>query len=432
MRIQPRNLQVSNSYLDRAKQVIPAVTQTLSKGPTQFVQGVSPIYLQRGLGSHVWDVDGNEYIDYPGALGPNILGYAYPGTIQAIVSQLADGINFSLMHPLEVEVAELLVEVIPCAEMVRFGKNGSDVTTAAVRVSRAYTGRSKVAVCGYHGSQDWFLATVSRNKGVPRFNDDLALPWRYNDIGSLENLFESRPNEIAAVIMEPVTFVEPQPGFLESVQKITHDSGAVLIFDEVKTGFRIALGGAQEHYGIVPDLACFGKAMANGMPVSALVGRADIMRELEEVFFSITFGGETLSLAAMKATIEDIRAFDVIAHLWRQGAKLKRAYNEMAAKLGLTEATSCEGLDAKSAVQFYDYGGYSGMELKSLFQQEVIQRGILFNGEHMLCLSHSDEDIERTTHAYREALAILKVAVESNRLLEHLKGPPLESIIRNR
>jgi glutamate-1-semialdehyde aminotransferase len=422
----------SQEWLNRAQKVIPSVTQTLSKGPTQYVQGVSPVFIERGEGSHVWDVDGNEFIDYPGALGPNILGYAHRSTTKAVTDQLARGINHSLMHPLEVELAELLVEVVPCAEKVRFGKNGSDATTAAVRASRAYTGRDKVAICGYHGPQDWFIPISGRDKGVPKFNHDLALAFEYNNLNSLKKLFDENPGQIAAVILEPVTFVLPDPGFLQGVVDMARANGAVAIFDEVKTGFRISLGGAQEYFGVTPDLAAVGKALGNGMPISAVVGNQEIMNEFEEVFFSTTFGGETLSLAASIATINEIRENDVMEHLRTQGKKLQDSYNSSAAEHQLQNATSCEGLPGKSAIQFADFENQQGMIMKSLVQQSLTKQGILFNGEHMLSASHSDNDIDRTIQAYGNALATLANAVENDSVLDQLEGPPLEVIIRPR
>jgi len=257
-----RNLTKSKEYLERAKKVIPSCTQTFSKGPTQFVQGVSPIYLERGDGSHVFDVDGNEYIDYPLALGPVTLGYNYPRVNEAIIKQLKDGITFSLMHPLEVELAELLINIIPCAEMVRFGKNGSDVTSAAVRVARAYTGRDKIACCGYHGWQDWYIGTTTRSAGVPECIKKLTIPFEYNNIESLERIFSENRDEVAGVIMEPIGIVEPKNNFLEKVKEITHKNGAVLIFDEIVIGFRVSIGGAQEYGNYRQE--CYRTYVGNG------------------------------------------------------------------------------------------------------------------------------------------------------------------------
>ena len=261
-----RPLTQSQAWLERAKKVIPGCAQTFSKGYTQYVQGVAPIFLERGKGCRVWDVDGNEYIDYVQGLLPNILGYAHVEVNAAAAAQLAEGHSFSLPHPLEVQLAERLTRLIPCAEMVRFGKNGSDATSGAVRAARAFTGRDRIACCGYHGWQDWYIGSTSRNAGVPKAVRELTHPFPYNDLASLEKLLEEHPDEFAAVIMEPVNFVEPAHGFLEGVKHLALRHAALLIFDEICVGFHFGLGGAQKLFGVTPDLACFGKAMGNGFP----------------------------------------------------------------------------------------------------------------------------------------------------------------------
>ena len=425
-----RSLAKSNEYLERAKKIIPSCTQTFSKGPTQFVQGVAPIYLERGEGSHVFDVDGNEYIDYPLALGPITLGYNYQRVNEAIIKQLKDGITFSLMHPLEVELAELLVDIIPCAEMVRFGKNGSDATSAAVRAARAYTGRDIIACCGYHGWQDWYIGTTTRNKGVPKPVSDLTLTFEYNNINSLEEIFNRHPGEIAGVIMEPVGVTEPENNFLEQVKELTHKNGAVLIFDEIVTSFRIALGGAQEYYDVVPDLTACGKGMANGMPVSAVVGKREIMEIFDEIFFSFTFGGEALSLAASIATIREMKEKKVIEHMWRVGRKFQDGYNEIVRKLGLDVNTQCVGLAPHTVITFNDDNGNESLEIKSLVQQELLKRGILFLGLQNFCYAHSDDDIQKTLKAVEESLSILKDALTDGNIQRFLKGVVVQPVFR--
>ncbi|MGH9460642.1 MAG: aminotransferase class III-fold pyridoxal phosphate-dependent enzyme, partial [Vicinamibacteria bacterium] len=347
-----RDLTNSRELLARARRVIPSGTQTFSKGPTQFVQGVAPTYLARGQGSHVWDVDGNEYVDWSMGLGPVILGHNYEAVSRAVKRQVDDGVAFSLPHPLELDVAELLVQTIPCAEMVRYGKNGSDVTSGAIRLARAFTGRDIVACCGYHGWQDWYIGTTTRRKGVPKVVQELTIPFAYNAPAGLKRIFDLHRGQVAAVIMEPIGIVEPRDGFLEEVREMTRAEGAILIYDEVITGFRIALGGAQQFFGVKPDLACFGKALANGYPLAAIVGRRDIMEVFDQVFFSFTFGGETLSLAAAAATIQEMRDKNVIAHLWEQGSRLKDGYTVLAREFGIQEITSCEGLPPRTVVQF--------------------------------------------------------------------------------
>ena len=235
----------SNEWWARAERVIPCGTQTLSKGPTQFVQGVSPIYLERGRGSHVWDVDGNEYVDFPMALGPVILGYAEPAVDDAIRRQLDDGITFTLMHPLEVEVAERIVALCPGVEAVRFGKSGSDALSAAVRAARAHTGRSQVLVAGYHGWHDWYVGSTTRNRGVPAEVAALTTTFAYNDLDSLAAALAAHRGSVAAVVLEPAGLDTPDDGYLQGVVDLARSAGAVSVFDEVITGFRFAPGGAR-------------------------------------------------------------------------------------------------------------------------------------------------------------------------------------------
>jgi len=421
---------LSEALWARALNVIPAGTQTFSKGPGQFVEGVAPKYLKRGCGSHVWDVDGNEFIDYGMALGPVILGYANARVDEAIRAQLRDGITFTLMHPLEVELAELLTQVIPCAQMVRFGKNGSDATAAAVRLARAVTGRERIACCGYHGWQDWYIGSTSRYAGVPKAVQQLTSSFRYNDLASLETLFQAYPDEIAAVILEPVTTAEPLPGFLEAVRDLAHRHGALLIFDEVLTGFRIALGGAQEYFGVTPDLAAFGKAMANGMPLSAVVGRADLMRRFDDVFYSFTFGGEALSLAAAVATVQELMERPVIPHIWTLGRRLMEGYNELARMRGLENITRCVGYPCWPTLTFADARGPASSLLQTLFFQEAVKRGILSRAGMFLCGAHTSDDMDRTLAVYATALDVLRDAIQQGNMEERLEGALIEPVIR--
>lgn len=420
----------SHALKAKAQGVIPSGTQTFSKGPSQFVQGAAPVFLARGQGSHVWDVDGNEYIDYPMALGPIILGHNEPAVTEAVIRQLRDGTTFSLPHPLEVDVAGMLTEMIPCAEMVRFGKNGSDATSGAVRVARAYTGRDRIACCGYHGWQDWYIGTTTRNAGVPEAVRKLTIPFEYNNLESLERIFAEHPRHVAAVIMEPVGVVEPRAQFLQRVKELTQREGAVLIFDEVITGFRLALGGAQEYFGVTPDLACFGKGIANGFPLSAIVGRQEIMQLFDEIFFSFTFGGETVSLAAAAATLAELRAKPVIEHLWRQGARLRDGYNALASTAGLAPATRCAGLPPRTVMTFTDERGEESMVLKSFFQQECLKRGVLFSGGQNICYRHTDRDIEQTLHVYQEVMGLLAEAIRSGSVEATLEGPAVQPVFR--
>lgn len=420
----------SLSLAERARAVLPCGAQTLSKAPDQFPFGAYPVYIKRGLGAHVWDVDGHEYIDYPLSLGPILLGHGYSRVHAAIANQLRDGITFSLSHPLEVEVAELLVEMIPCAEAVRFGKTGSDATSSAIRLARAYTGRDRVATCGYHGWHDWYNITTPRNAGVPQVLADLTLTFQYNDVSSLEQLFAEHSGKIAAVIMVPTQNVPPEPGFLEAVREVTRRNGALLIFDEIVTGFRWSNGGAQAHFGVTPDLACLGKGMANGMPLSAVVGPRDIMATAERVFISMTHGGEALSLAAAKATLLELQEQPVIAHIWRQGQRLRDGFNALARATGvIAEAL---GMPPCTVQVFRDAAGRPSLLLKSLWLQETARRGVLFGNIQYTCYSHADLDIERSLEVAAEAFAVLRKAEESGDPARFLEGELVQEIFVRR
>jgi glutamate-1-semialdehyde 2,1-aminomutase/spore coat polysaccharide biosynthesis protein SpsF len=425
-----RSLDLSQELARRASRVIPGGSQTLSKGTTQYVRGVAPAFLVRGQGSHVWDVDGNEYIDFPMALGPVILGHGYPAVDAAVRRQMAQGATFSLPHPLEIEVAEQLAEMVPCAEMARFGKNGSDATAGAVRLARAYTGRDLIACCGYHGWQDWYIGTTAFNRGVPKAVRQLTRTFEYNNIESLERILDQHRKQVAAVILEPIGIVEPEGHFLQRVRNLCSREGCLLIFDEVITGFRLARGGAQEHFGVVPDLACFGKAMANGYPLSAVVGPREIMKHFEQTFFSFTFGGETLSLAASLATMKEIAEKEVIAHNWEQGVKIKDGLNVLAREFGVEKFVRCAGLPPRTVVSFYDESGRESLLVKSLFQQECLKRGVLFSGGHNLCYSHSHEDIEFALRVYRTAMEITGGAIRRDKIKDLLEGEPVEPVFR--
>ncbi len=416
----------SNDLYKRAQGLIPCYTQTLAKGPTQYVNGIAPKYLVKGKGSHVWDADGNEYIDFNMGIGPLILGYAYPAIDEAIRRQLDDGITFSLMHPLEVEVAEMLREIIPNAESVRYSKSGADVTSAAIRIARAYTGRSKILCCGYHGWHDWYVSTIALNAGIPEAVKDLTFTFSFNDI---ESFLLSIDDDIAAVILEPVVFEAPRDNILYKIAETCRERGTILIFDEMWTGFRMSNGGAQEYFGIKADMATFSKAIANGMPLSVLTGRRDLMQVLEdEVFFFTTFGGEALSLAAAKATIIEMKNKNVITTISATGEILKEGYNKIAAELSL-DFTKAIGYSFRTMVTFDEKAG-NPLELKSFVQQELIKRGILWSGMHNISYSHSIQDIEYTLSAYKEVLGLLKDAVRDNTVLRQIRGIPVQPTFR--
>jgi len=427
-----RGFATSQALLTRAKQIIPLGAQTFSKSYAQFPRNGAPHFLSHGEGGRVWDVDGNCYVDLIGGLLPVVLGYRDPDVDAAITAQLANGISFSLATELETALAERLVEIIPCAEMVRFGKNGSDATTAAVRLARAHTGRERVAVSGYHGWQDWYIGTTTRAAGVPAAVQALTDSFPAHDLKALEALFAEHPGEYAAVVMEPMTLVEPDRAGLEALAALVRERGALLVFDEVVTGFRFALGGAQALFGVTPDLACFGKAMANGMPLSALVGRADIMRGLEDVFISATFGGETLSLAAAIAVVDKMRREPVIETLWKNGKALAEETQSRIDQHDLSEVLALGGKAPWMLWQIAEHANGSVAEIRTLLMKELIARGVLTLGSHNLCYAHNAADIEQVVTAYDAAFDRLADALGTGRMADALDGPAVESVFRVR
>jgi len=402
----------SQSMLDRAERVIPLGAQTFSKSKTQLPPGAAPLFVTHGDGGRVFDVDGNEYVDFINALLPNVLGYRDPDVDLAIRRQLTRGISFSLPTELEAQLAERLIKHIPCAEMVRFGKNGTDATSAAIRLARAATRRDRVMVCGYHGWQDWYIGTTSRNLGVPAAVSALSHTVPYGNLPAVETMLAKHPGEFAAMIIEPAGTVEPPSGYLQALKDLLHRHKTLLIFDEVITGFRWSIGGAQAYYGVTPDLSSFGKAMGNGMPISAIVGPAHIMRLMEEVFFSGTFGGEALSLAAAIATIDKIERAKVTQQLWQVGGDLKARASEKIADAGLDSVISLAGTGPWAILAYKDHPNASKEAIKTFFLREMIAAGVLINSSHNVCFAHTEADIAHVLNAYDHALPLLREAID--------------------
>ena len=427
----PLVLEKSIALLKEAKKLIPCATQTLSKGYTQWSVGAVPLFLDSGKGCEVTDIDGNVYIDYGMALGPFILGYSDDDINKAVMKQLEKGTMFTLPHSLELEASKLIIESVPCAEMVRFGKNGSDVTSGAVKLARAFTGKEKMIICGYHGWQDWYIASTERSLGIPKVMKELVISLQYNDIEQLKDIIKNHKDEIAGLIMEPVGAVAPQNNFLQEVRKLTQENGIILIFDELFTGFRWSLGGASEYFNVIPDLACFGKAIANGMPVSCVTGKKEIMETFEDVFFSFTYAGETLSLAAIVATIKKLKNENVHEHIEKEGQYLVDGIKNLIKNNSLDEEISIFGYSFKSVFKFSANDNYGSLDLKTLFQQECAKRGVLFIGYHLVSFSHKREHIDFTLGVYDEVMKFIKNAIDSNKIIESLIGEPVTQIFKN-
>ena len=422
----------SEKLLERALKTIPLGSQTFSKSMVQYPFGVSPYFIKRGEGSQIWDFDGNQYIDFINALLSVFLGHSDPDVTKAVREQQSQGVNFSLPSKLEMEVAELIVEMVPCAEMVRFGKNGTDVTTAATRLARAYTQKDHIAVCGYHGWEDWYIGSTSRDVGIPESIKKLTHTFKYNDIESLEEIFNSFSGQVACVILEPMNLEYPQNDFLKKVHDIAKKNNALLIFDEIITGFRFANGGAQELFGVTPDLAVFGKGMANGHPLSAVVGNRSIMQLMEKIFFSSTFGGETLSLAAAKAVLLKCNKESVHKNIEEKGQRIIEGVKNIIQENDMGGYFDITGHPSWSFLRIKSYAKYNNFEILTLFLQEIFKRGILSLGTHNISYAHSSKDIEKLLEVYKIVFPIIAEAIRSEKLNQLLKAKPLEPIFKVR
>ena len=408
----------SEALLARARKVTPLGSQTYSKSIRYFCEGAAPAFLDRGQGSHVWDVDGNEFVDFMCALGPVTIGYNEPKVNAAVVAQLNKGISFSLATELEVELAEALTRIVPCAEMVRFVKNGSDATSSAVRLARAFTGRDLVAVCGYHGMQDWYIGSTTNRRGVPADVCALTKTFAYNDVDSLKKLFAQFPGQFAAVILEPIQADGPLDGFLAELREVTHAAGALLIFDEVVSGFRYALGGASELYKVTPDLAAFGKGMGNGLPISAVAGRADVMELIgtQGVFISTTFGGESLSMAGTLAALEILSQPGIYERIWMLGNRLLDGLQAGINVHGVCEVVRVSGLAPHGGVGFEGKGSLDYLDMLSLYQQRMVEGGILTTGINNISVSHNEADIDQFIAAANKGFADIRKALDQDSL----------------
>ena len=428
----PVSFSRSAAALERAEHTIPLGAQTFSKSKVQFPAGAAPLFLTAGKGGRVWDVDGNEFVDLINGLLCVSLGYCDPDVDTAARRQIDRGVSFSLSTELEADLAERLVRLIPSAEKVRFGKNGSDATSAAVRVARAHTGRDHVIACGYHGWHDWYIATTSRVLGIPEAIRDLSHSVPYNDLDAMAAVFAAHPGQIACIVMEAANAVPPKPGYLESLKQLAHDNGALLVFDEVITGFRFSMGGAQQLFGVTPDLSCFGKGMANGWPISALVGRADVMDVFEDIFVSGTFGGEAVSLAAAIATIDKMERDGCVDALWETGRALADGLEAQIQANGLSETLSLKGFDPWRLLGVNDAPGGDAMAIKTFLISEMARRGVLTLGSHNISYAHGADDIRQVIDAYADVLPVLADKLSRGALERELDAPKIVPVFKVR
>lgn len=421
----------------RAHELIPGGCHTYAKGDDQFPKQAPP-FIVRGKGCHVWDLEGHEFIEYGMGLRAVTLGHAFAPVVEAAFRQLSSGSNFTRPAPIEVECAQQLLALLPTAEMVKFCKDGSHAVDGAVRLARAYTRRDIVAICGDHpffSTNDWFIGTTEMNAGIPESSRQLVVKFRYNNIASLEALFARYDGEIACVVMEAARTEEPAPGYLEGVKRICHAHGALLVFDEMITGFRWHLKGAQHEYGVTPDLSTFGKALSNGFSVSALAGRREIMQlggsdhQRERVFLlSTTHGAETHELAAALATMRFYRDYPVVETLYARGARIREGFERAVEDNGLVGYVDVVGRDCNLVFGTRDAEKKPSQAFRTLFLQEMIKGGVIAPS-FVVSYSHSEQDLERTIDAASASLAIYRNALEDG-VEKYLEGGSVRPVFR--
>jgi glutamate-1-semialdehyde 2,1-aminomutase len=429
----------SEEHTSAVRDLIPGGAHTYAKGEDQYPAGMAPV-IERGSGCRVWDIDGNEFVEFGSGLRSTTLGHGFEPVLRAVQRQLADGVNFVRPHRLEREAAERMIDLIPSAEMVKFGVNGSDATTAAVRLARAYTGRDMIAVCQQHpffATDDWFIVTTAMSAGIPEAVRPLTVPFSYNDLPSLESLFGAYPGQIAAVVLEAETGEPPAPGFFTGLRELCDRHGALLILDEIITGFRWHERGAQFIYAIEPDLCTFGKGMANGFPLSALAGRREVMRlggyadDADRVFLlSQTAGGQPWAMAALLAVIDTYEREHIAEQLHSIGADLRIAVEDVVAEAGLSSYFQLRGRDCNLVYVARDSEGRPSQEFRTLVLQEFLERGILAPS-FVVNAAHDPKALRQAVDAVAELMPVYRRALEEG-VSTVLRGRPVRPAIRRR
>jgi glutamate-1-semialdehyde 2,1-aminomutase len=424
---QGHKIERSMAIYHRAKQLIPGVSQLLSRRPSRWALGVSPIYADRAQGCRIWDVDGNEYIDWMSGVGSIILGYADPVVDEAVREQIAKGSITTILHETAVELAEELVRLIPSAEMVRYAKGGGEACTIAVRIARGVTGRDKVLFCGYHGWHDWYLAANLGGErldthllpgiepiGIPRALEGTTIPFKYGDLDMLEDLLKAHESEIACIIMEPMRTELPLDGYLEGVRELATRYGVVLIFDEVSCGFRIALGGVQEYTGVIPDLSVFAKAISNGYPMAAVVGKREYMEPVNQMFISSAYWDDAVGLVAALTTLRELEQRDAVTHFQKLGSEFKKRINRCAESVGLD--ARCVGTPAEPAIRFNVDDPKLNKTITTLFIQENAKQGLILMPGLFFNCAHDEEALNRTEVVVRESFSVIKDGLQRGEL----------------
>lgn len=432
------NFEKSIAMRTKVHDTIPGGTHTYAKGDDQYPER-SPGFIARGKGCHLWDIDGNEFIEYGMGLRAVTLGHAYAPVIEAAYRQMLLGNNFNRPALLELECAQMLQSLVPSAEMVKFAKDGSAILTAALKLARAYTGRELIAICSdspFFSYNDWFIGQTAMDGGIPPVEKSLTVTFNYNDVDSLKKVFDAHPGRIAMVLLEPSRTVDPKDGFLQKVREEAHQRGAVFVLDETISGFRFHRGGAQSIYGVTPDLSCFGKAMGNGFSISALTGRRDIMElgglrhNKERVFLlSTTHGTEYPSLAASIETMRIYRDEPVVEHLYRVGERLRAGFEQAARDHGLEKHLVIAGRPCNLLFSTLDPDGRPSQAFRTLFLQELIRWGVLAPNL-IVSYSHDDADIDYTIEAIRRAAKVYQRAIDQRSTDGLLIGAPTKSVYR--
>ncbi len=419
------SVEKSMALYRKAEQLIPGVAQLISRRPTRRAFGVSPVYGARAKGCRIWDIDGNEYVDWMSAVGPIILGYADEVVDNAVKEQIDRGSIYSLLTEASVELAELLVRLIPSAEMVRYAKGGGEACAVAVRIARGVTRRDRVLFCGYHGWHDWYQAANLGNEklqqhlfsgiepiGIPRVLEGTAIPFEYGDNNMLEDLLKEHDGEVACVIMEPMRSEIPPEGYLEGVRELATKYGVILVFDEVSCGFRVALGGAQELTGVTPDMTALAKGISNGYPMGAVVGKRDVMAPAAQMFVSSAYWDDNVGIAAALTTLKELERRDAVSHFERIGTSFKERINRAAQETGLD--AECFGVPGHPSTRFNFEDGVTAKKVQTLFAQETEKRGVIM-GNFLNC-AHDEAALDHTETAVRESFEVIKEGLDRDGL----------------
>ena len=442
----------SNSLYNKAKKYIASGTNTFSRAPGVFPDGAAPKFLHKQQGCHVWDVDGNKYIDMVMGCGPVTLGHNYSKINSAIKKQLNKGILFSMLNPLEVELSEKLVKCIKSAEMVKFSKNASDVCAASVRLARYVTGKKMIFCYGYHGFHDWYVGTTDRNAGIPKEIKDLTKVFDYGDIDNLEKMLKKHKNKVAAIIMEPVigqrqicnynnkfkkrNFMKPctscnQVKTLKRIKKLAKKYKSLFILDECISGFRFGVGGAQDYFGVYPDLTIFGKGVTNGMPLGILAGKKKYMKHFDKVFLSSTYAPEALTLASAIENLKEYKKKEVIKNLWKKGEYIEENFLKIIKNIQFKNLYLLR-LPVRLMVNTHDENGNQDNLLTTLYQQEMFKNGILcFSGVLMLSISHKKSDLDILVEAFNKTCKKISEIKNSKKSIKsYLNCKPMKHVFK--